>query len=65
MIGTLIDEGTTVGRLVCGEEEINALIAVRVLGPTAPYPVDAGSPLDTMLFLAWKALTLASVRIPK
>jgi len=57
--------GITEVTVVCGEEEINELIAVRVLGPTAPYPVDVGSPLDTMLFLAWKALTLASVRSPK
>ena len=66
-IGALIvDELTTGGvEIVCGEDDIFALITPLVFGPTLPYPVVYGVPEETMEFFAWKALTAASVRIPK
>ena len=39
--------------------------AALVLGPTAPYPVVAGAPEETIPFCAWNLLTAASVRAPK
>ena len=40
-------------------------ITALVFGPTLPYPVVRGVPLQTMLFLHWKFLTAVCVSRPK
>jgi hypothetical protein len=40
-------------------------ITARVFGPTAPYPVVFGVPLEAIPFRVWYCCTAASVKAPK
>ena len=54
--------GTDTG--ICGVAVMVARIAARVRGPTAPKPVLAGDPEETIACDDWKLLTADCVRRP-